>query len=130
MADTEIFLKKHMCKLIQKIRNPIELADELYGKITKELYANIRSQKTNPDMVREIYGCLNSKTPCDITYDWLKKNESELLEDLGKPLACLLQDLSQMCITFYNNKYFINSINILLSLKVCDSFVFISHRKE
>lgn len=100
MADTECFLKKHRCKLIQKIRNPIELADELYGEITKELYEKIRSQKTNADMVREIYGCLNSKTLCDITYDWLKKNEPELLEELGKPLACLLQDLSQMCITF------------------------------
>ncbi|XP_060772259.1 uncharacterized protein LOC132883090 [Neoarius graeffei] len=84
MADTEFFLKKHMCKLIQKIRNPIELADKLYGKITDQMYANIKSQKTSHDMVREIYGCLNSKTPCDITYDWLKKNESELLEDLEK----------------------------------------------
>ncbi|KAF5896167.1 biorientation of chromosomes in cell division protein 1-like 1, partial [Clarias magur] len=86
MANKQHFMEKHMEELVQKIREPIKLADALFGKkhINKEMYEKIKVKDTKPDKNREIYGCLNTEKHCVFTYNWLKKNEKDVIKELEK----------------------------------------------
>lgn len=89
MADhSERFLNQHRPKIIQRTRNPIGLADALLAAhcVGKEMYEKIRKEKLAADQMREIYKYLTLKKHFDCTHVWLKENEPDLLEDLGKPL--------------------------------------------
>lgn len=88
MADKKHFLDEHRSEIIQKTRNPIQLADKLLEKnyINKEMYSNIKTQSTNQHKTREIYDCLEAKEHFACTFEWLKKNESELFKELGRSL--------------------------------------------
>lgn len=80
------FLMAHRKDIIQNLREPIQLADDLLEKnhIQNEMYNNIKYNATKQDKTRDIFGCLNSKAHYDGFYDWLKENESDMLEELGK----------------------------------------------
>ncbi|XP_047657945.1 uncharacterized protein LOC113656727 isoform X2 [Tachysurus fulvidraco] len=80
------FLMDHREEIIQKIRNPIHLADALLGKrhIHNEMYKNIKKITTEQNQTREIFGYLNSTVQYDGFYDWLMENESDMFEELGK----------------------------------------------
>ncbi|KAI5615171.1 hypothetical protein C0J50_3396 [Silurus asotus] len=86
MVDKEQFLEKHLPEIIQKTRNPIQLADTLRAKhcITKEIYENIKSEKTKQKQIREVYSNLNTKMHFDCIYDCLMELESGLLNELDK----------------------------------------------
>lgn len=77
-----------MPEIIQKTRNPLSLADTLYGKgyISKEMHINILAQKHEVDQMREIYTYLKAKVHFDCTHDWLEENEPDVFVELGKPL--------------------------------------------
>ncbi|XP_027003316.2 uncharacterized protein LOC113643326 [Tachysurus fulvidraco] len=78
------FLMDHRDEIIQKIRNPIQLADVLQAKglIDNELFSTIKSSETKQDKTREIFGCTNSTVHFVCFYDWLKEKESDMFEEL------------------------------------------------
>ncbi|KAI5090904.1 putative immune-type receptor 6b precursor [Silurus meridionalis] len=86
MIDKEQFLKRHWDEIIQKTRNPIQLADTLRAKryISEEMFENINNKKTKQDKMREVYSNLNSNKHFDCIYDCLMKHESYLLKELDK----------------------------------------------
>ncbi|KAK2863964.1 hypothetical protein Q7C36_003118 [Tachysurus vachellii] len=78
------FLMGHIDEIIQKIRNPIELADALLRKrhIHDEMYETINKKATKQDKTRKIFDCLNSTVHYDGVYYWLMENESDMFEEL------------------------------------------------
>ncbi|KAM9435763.1 uncharacterized protein Hap1MRO34_001820 isoform 1-T2 [Clarias gariepinus] len=87
MTDvSEQFLKTHKSAIIQKTRDPMGLADKLHETevISNELYGKIKEQKFSQEQMREIYLNINSKPHFDCVYEWLKKNEPDMLEELEK----------------------------------------------
>ncbi|KAF4071173.1 hypothetical protein AMELA_G00281930 [Ameiurus melas] len=85
MADhSACFLKQHRPEIIQKTRNPIGLADALCAEdcVGNEMYEKIRKEKLEANQMREIYKCLTLTKHFERTYDWLKENEPDLLEEL------------------------------------------------
>ncbi|XP_027003326.1 uncharacterized protein LOC113643334 [Tachysurus fulvidraco] len=78
------FLMDHRDEIIQKIRNPIQLADVLLAKglIDNELFGTIKSSETKQEKTRKIFDCTNSTVHFVCFYDWLKEKESDMFEEL------------------------------------------------
>ncbi|KAM9435762.1 uncharacterized protein Hap1MRO34_001819 [Clarias gariepinus] len=84
--DSKQFLENHMSEIIQKTRDPVGLADKLLERevISNGLYGKIKEQKCREDQMREIYRSINSKPHYDCVYEWLKKDEPNMIEELER----------------------------------------------
>uniref|UniRef100_A0A3Q4M1Z0 CARD domain-containing protein n=1 Tax=Neolamprologus brichardi TaxID=32507 RepID=A0A3Q4M1Z0_NEOBR len=87
-APREDFVDKHRSQLIQRVSNIAPILDELLDKkvIDQEQYDKIRALPTSQDKMRELYsGPLKASAACKkIFYESLLANEIFLIEDLSK----------------------------------------------
>ncbi|XP_026777525.3 GTPase IMAP family member 8 [Pangasianodon hypophthalmus] len=78
------FVDQHRETLIQKVSSVMEVADCLKGKnmITDEMYSNIQTKSTPQDKMRELYTYLNTTKVKAEFYQFLKKKQPYLVEEL------------------------------------------------
>ncbi|XP_063077014.1 protein NLRC3-like [Engraulis encrasicolus] len=81
------FLKKNRARLIQKVTNVMQLADEMLSEdlINEEQYSVIKAETTGPDKMRCIYDALRSCGPPQRKkfFSILQELHSLLLQELG-----------------------------------------------
>ncbi|KAL7871384.1 hypothetical protein SRHO_G00063670 [Serrasalmus rhombeus] len=88
-SQAECFLSAHRCRLVERVRNVDSLVDFLSeprssdpSLLSKEMASKIRAQETKEAKIREVYNHLNSTRGWELTLQWLKHYEPDVIKEL------------------------------------------------
>ncbi|XP_017551103.1 uncharacterized protein LOC108426260 isoform X2 [Pygocentrus nattereri] len=88
-SQAECFLRTHLCRIVERVRNVDSLVDFLsqprsseQSLLSKEMVSKIRAQKTEEAKMRKLYEHLNSTRGWELTLQWLKDNEPDVIKEL------------------------------------------------
>ncbi|KAL7871386.1 hypothetical protein SRHO_G00063690 [Serrasalmus rhombeus] len=85
-SQAKLFLERNRSAVVNGVREVKRLVDFLMEKkyLHGEMPNEILSKITKQDQMRELYRHLNTKKGFELTLEWLRVNEPDLIEDLGK----------------------------------------------
>ena len=83
------FLETNRSAVVNGVREVKRLVDFLIEKkyLLGEMPHEILSKNTRQDQMRELYTHLNADRGYELVLTWLKGNEPDLIEDLGKSVC-------------------------------------------